>query len=156
MQEKKCKIKEEEANNVFISQSIRFWTPFCIFLPSFILLDLTCFMQRMRGRNIILLLVPSHLINVSIDCLFIFNKIKMGIIIVNPNSRYERLSVKWPFNCPPNLRDVGFNPHTEPRRSWVQLVTIPKNGQGWTHHNPTWSWARSHSWPNRGLGADAL
>ena len=24
MQEKKCKIKEEEANNVFISQSIRF------------------------------------------------------------------------------------------------------------------------------------
>jgi hypothetical protein len=53
----------------------------CIFLLSFKLPDLNCLMKRRRGikvisyeqDNIILLLVLSHLINVNMSCLFVFN-----------------------------------------------------------------------------------
>jgi hypothetical protein len=38
---------------VFLSQSIRFWTPFYIFHSSFILPDLTYFIQRRRDRDVI-------------------------------------------------------------------------------------------------------
>jgi hypothetical protein len=86
------------------------------------------------------LLVPSHLINVSIDCLFVFNRIMMDIIIINPNFGYGRLSVEWPFNCILNMRDVGFNSHPEPGRSRVLLVTALKNGKGWSCHSPIWSY----------------
>jgi hypothetical protein len=37
-----------------LSQSIRFRTPSCIFMLHFILPDLTCFIQRKRGRDVIL------------------------------------------------------------------------------------------------------
>jgi hypothetical protein len=38
--------------------------------------------------------VPSLLINVSKDCLFVFNGIVMGIIIIDLGSGYERFSVE--------------------------------------------------------------
>jgi hypothetical protein len=50
---RRCRIKEEEAENVFLSQSIRFRTPFCIFHSSFILPGLTYFIQRRRDRDVI-------------------------------------------------------------------------------------------------------
>ena len=68
----------------------------------------------------------------------------MGIIIINPDIGYERLSVELPFNCALNLEGVGFNSHTKPRRSWVKLMTIPKNSQVQARHIPMWSWAWSY------------
>ena len=47
-------VKEEEAENVIMSFYIRFQTPFYMFLPSFIILDLTFLCNVERGRNIIL------------------------------------------------------------------------------------------------------
>jgi len=50
---KRCRIKEEEAENVFLSHNIRFRTPFCIFHSSFILPVLTYFIQCRRDRDVI-------------------------------------------------------------------------------------------------------
>jgi hypothetical protein len=52
----------------------------------------------------------------------------IGIIITNPDLEYERFNVELPFSYALNLRSVGFNSRTELRRSWVQLVTVLKNG----------------------------
>jgi hypothetical protein len=46
-------LRKKEAENVFLSQSIRFRTPFYIFHSSFILLGLTCVIQCRRGKDVI-------------------------------------------------------------------------------------------------------
>jgi hypothetical protein len=53
----------------------------------------------------------------------------MSIIITNPNSKYERFSVKLLYSYALNLKGIGFNLHTKSRRSWVQLITVSKNDQ---------------------------
>ena len=81
----------------------------------------------------------------------------MSIMIINSGSGYERLSVEWPFSFAPNLRDVGLNSCSEPRRKWVQLVTASKNDQGRSRTGPTrgWAWTRPspmEGWVGTGSG----
>jgi hypothetical protein len=103
------------------------------------------------------LLEPSYLINVRMDCLFVFNENVIGIIIINPGSRYERLSIEWPFNYAPNLRGVGLiipgaqektGPVRDCTQEWSEtVVSLLNRGLG-----PSPNTRLDTSKPNRGLG----
>ena len=118
------------------------------------------------------MLEPSYLINVRMDCLFVFNENVIGIIIINPGSRYERLSIEWPFNYAPNLRGVGLiipgaqektGPVRDCTQEWSETVVsllnrglgpspntrldTSKPNRGWARSCPDPSWGRARTHP---------